>query len=247
MLFCLTINRDVFLQVNFVGLRTFKLNNKGIVKIEGNGEDVRINGKAGSLVLVGEHENIGLQNLEVYGTLFIRGRAKNLIIDSVKVYGDVDGVELVIDENFKCNNLSACTVNLSWLKAGKDLSVDYLSVEEYANLKNVQANEINYNELRAREAYLDGANARNFKLDYSQIVRRLDCYGLKADEVEIEHVRVGIGAIPSVFICDRMETKYLSLLNITFDGTIRLRNSRIDNFHNNYKGKIDTLGSEIKS
>jgi len=76
MLFCLTINRDVFLQVNFVGLRTFKLNNKGIVKIIGDGGDARINGKAGSLVLFGERENIGLQDLEVYGTLFIRGRAK---------------------------------------------------------------------------------------------------------------------------------------------------------------------------
>jgi hypothetical protein len=247
MLFCLTINRDVFLQVNFVGLRTFKLNNKGIVKIKGDGEDVRINDEAGSLVLSGDNRNVIIENCKFFGTLFMRGTAKNLEIYNVEVYGDVDGVELVIDENFKCNNLSACTVNLSWLKAGKDLSVDYLSVEEYANLKNVQANEINYNELRAREAYLDGANARNFKLDYSQIVRRLDCSGLKANEVEIEHVRVGIGAIPSVFICDRMETKYLSLLNITFDGTIRLRNSRIDNFHNNYKGKIDTLGSEIKS
>jgi len=246
MLFCLTINRDVFLQVNFVGLRTFKLNNKGIVKIEGNGEDVRINGKAGSLVLVGKYKNIDLQNLEVYGTLLIRGRVENLIIDSVEVRGDVDGVELVIDENFKCNNLSARTVNLSGLKAGKDLSVDYLSVEEYANLKNVHANEINYDGLRAREAYLDGTNAKKFKLDYSQIVRRLDCSGLKADEVEIDHVRVGIGAIPSIFIGDNMKAENVSILGVGFDGTIRLRKSSIGYLFTDYYGKIDFSDSVIK-
>jgi len=172
---------------------------------------------------------------------------KNLIIDSVEVHGDVDGVELVIDENFKCNNLSARTVNLSGLKAGNRLSIEYLYSEKYANLNNVRANEINYNGLRAREAYLDGTNAKKFKLDYSQIARRLDCCGLKADEVEIDHVCVGIGAIPSVFIGDNMKAENVSILGVDFDGTIRLRKSSIGYLFTDYHGKIDFSDSVIKT